>query len=353
MAGTCPGCGIRISGHLCTCPGCGSHCLIHQDTCPQCGAPLENKPAPSPEPSPEEETPKKAPRKRKRIWKWLACAIVAALLLGALGAGGDYYHQQLLQQREQARYERLCETTNPDFYQQFLDEYPESEHCDEVRERMLRLQEEAREWQQVRQAVNRVSIISFMQKYPGSVRLRICEDMIDSIDWQEAQAVGSEEAITAYLTQHPAGRYADCAAETKNALRLSKVTTGERALIRGALETFFSKAIANRDIKAASQAIDSTMVMFCGKKDADAEAIIQYASEKKAKDVIGLHYLIDQKMSAHKEMLAGGVVCYSVEFEMLETISRSDISQPASCNYRVTALISEEYKIVQMEITKL
>ena len=177
--------------------------------------------------------------------------------------------------------------------------------------------------------------------------------MLDSIDWQEAQAIGSEEAITAYLAQHPAGRFADIAAEMENTLRLSKVNAGERALIRGTLEAFFSKAIANQDINAANQAIDSTMTDFCGIKNANAEAIIQYAREKKAKDVIGLHYLIDQKMNVHKEMLEGGLVCYSVEVAMQETISRSDTNQPTSCNYRIEALITQDLKIVQMEIIKL
>ena len=74
---------------------------------------------------------------------------------------------------------------------------------------------------------------------------------------------------------------------------------------------------------------------------------------KKEKDVIGLHYLIDQKMNVHKQMLEGGVICYNVEVGMQETISRSDTSQPTSCNYRVSALINQDLKIVQMEITKL
>ena len=359
MAGTCPHCGTKISGHLRTCPSCGSYCLVDQEACPECGTSLEAPPAPSPTPSPEpkeepkRETGKRSGRKRRKMWKRLFSVLLFIIILALVGTGGYYYYQLQKLKKEQTEYERLRETTNPDFYQQFLDEHPQSQYCDEVRNRMHQLQAEARDWQQVLKAVNRSSVTLFMQQHPGSLRQRACEDMLDSIDWQEAQAIGSEEAITAYLAQHPAGRFADIAAEMENTLRLSKVNAGERALIRGTLEAFFSKAIANQDINAANQAIDSTMTDFCGTKNANAEAIIQYAREKKAKDVIGLHYLIDQKMNVHKEMLEGGLVCYSVEVAMQETISRSDTNQPTSCNYRIEALITQDQKIVQMEITKL
>ncbi|MBQ7461805.1 MAG: zinc ribbon domain-containing protein [Bacteroidaceae bacterium] len=356
MAGTCPHCGTKISGQLRKCPSCCGYCLNSQDTCPECGTPL---PAPA---SAEEQAkttdvkepaPQRPRQKKKKLngWKVALAVLVVLLLVGLLCAGGYYYWQQQLLQKEQAEYERLRETTNPDFYQQFLDEHPESEYCDEIRERMLRLQAEADDWQQVQKAVSRSSVTAFMQKYPESLRLRICEDIIDSIDWQEAMAVGSEEAIKSYLTRHPAGRYATDAAETENALRLSKVTSGERALIRGTLEAFFSKAIGGQDIKAASQAIDSVMTDFCGTKDANAETIVQYAREKKEKDVIGLHYLVDQKMNVHKEMLEGGVICYAVEVGVQETISRSDTAQPTTRQYRVSALINQEQKIVSMNIT--
>ena len=358
MAGTCPHCGTKISGHLRTCPSCGNYCLEEQDTCPHCGNHLDNAPEPSPIPSeqPKEEkkgTDKRPRRKRRKTWRRVVSAIMFIFFLALIGTGGYYYYQLQQLQKEQAEYERLRDTTNPDFYQQFLDEHPNSQYCDEIRNRMLQLQAEARDWQQVLKAVNRSSVTLFMQQHPGSLRQRLCEDILDSIDWQEAQAIGSEEAITAYLAQHPTGRYADIAAELENNLRLSKVSSGERALILGTLESFFSKAIANQDINAANQAIDSTMTDFCGTKDANAEAIIQYAREKKEKDVIGLHYLIDQKMNVHKQMLEGGVICYNVEVGMQETISRSDTSQPTSCNYRVSALINQDLKIVQMEITKL
>ena len=257
-----------------------------------------------------------------------------------------------MQQKEQADYERLADVTNPEFFQQFLIDYPESQHCDEIRELMQVLQEEAKEWDKLLKGISRKNVTSFMQKYPQSLRQRICEDLLDSIDWHDAQAIDSEEAVTDYLSKHPSGRHVTEAAEKKNALLLAKVTQEERAMIRGTLEAFFSKAIAKQDIEAAKAAIPDTTINFCGNQKADAEAIVQYAREKKAKDVIGLHYLIGEKLEVHKATLPDGNTGFSVEVGLQETISRSDTNKPTSNSYRVTALLNQEQKIVRLNIIK-
>lgn len=354
MAGTCPNCGIKISGQLRNCPNCGAYYLLTQDTCPECKSKIESPP-PSPNPSPKAEgkkestPPHRKKRKKARRWGyWLGTVI----LLIICGIGYYYYNLHRMQQREQADYERLANVTNPEFFQQFLIDYPESQYCNEIKERMLVLQNEAKEWEKLLQDINRANVLHFMQNHPSSLRQRICDDMLDSIDWQDAQGIGSEAAVTDYLTKHPSGRYVTEAAEKKNALLLAKVTPEERTMIRGTLEAFFSKAIANQDIDAAREAMSDSMMTFCGKQDADAEAIVQYAREKMEKDVIGLHYLIGEKMSVHKETLPDSNIGFSIEVSLTETISRSDTNQPTSNTYRVTALLNQEQKIVRLNISK-
>ena len=280
----------------------------------------------------------------------LVKAIFSILLLCLLCVGGCQYYKHEKLKKEQADYERLEGVTNPEYYQQFLIDYPKSKHYAEIEERMHVLQTEAEEWKQLQKNINRSSVSLFMQKHPGSLRQRACEDMLDSIDWQDALAIGNEEAITDYLAKHPSGRYVDEAAEKKNALLLSKVTPEEKAMIRGTLESFFSKAIGDQDLEAAKAAIPDTMISFCGKQNADAEAIVEYAKKKMAKDVIGLHYIIGQKMDVHKETLPDGNTGFAVEVSLQETISRSDTDLPSSNLYRVNALLNQEQKIVRMNI---
>ena len=131
---------------------------------------------------------------------------------------------------------------------------------------------------------------------------------------------------------------------------LSKVTPEEKAMIRGTLESFFSKVIGGQDLEAAKAAIPDTMINFCGKQNADAETIIEYAKEKMANDVIGLHYAIGEKMNVHKETLPDSNTGFSVEVSLHETISRSNTDLPSSNSYRVNALINQEQKIVKLII---
>lgn len=358
MAGTCPNCGTKISGQLRNCPNCGGYCLLTQDKCPECGTTLPDEPQATPDAPVEKEKPettmpeKKTKKKKKRLRKGVVWFLVTTIIVLLCAVGYHYYSQHQRQQREQADYERLADVTNPDFYQQFLIDYPESEHSDEIRERMLVLQAEAKEWEQVLKNVTRSKVTAFMQSHPTSLRQRICEDMLDSIDWQAALAIGNEEAVTDYLAKHPSGRHVTEAAEKKNSLLLTKVTPEERAMLRGTLEAFFSKAIANQDTLAAREAIPDTTMHFCGNKKADAEAIIQYAQSKMAKDVIGLHYIIGEKMQVHKVTLPDSNSGFSVEVNVQEAISRSDTSQPTSNRYRVNALINQEQKIVRLNIVK-
>ena len=353
MAGTCPHCGINISGNLRQCPSCGSYCLQTQGKCPECGAKLEPV-ATKQEPQPRQPEPQAEPaEKKKKPHKSKGPAIIGIVIcLILLCTGYYFYDQHRMEQKEQEDYERLEGVTNPEFYQQFLIDYPHSKHYQEIEERMLVLQAEAEDWKQLLKGINRSSISLFQQKHPNSLRGRALEDMLDSIDWNEALAIGNEDAITDYLTKHPSGRFVDNASEVKNNLLLSKVTPEEKAMIRGTLESFFSKAIANQDIEAAKAAIPDTMMNFCGKQNADAEAIIEYAKEKMANDVIGLHYAIGQKMDVHKETLPDGNTGFAVEVNLQETISRSDTNQPSANIYHVNALINSEQKLVRMNITK-
>ena len=362
MAGTCPNCGTKISGQLRTCPNCGGYYLVNQEVCPEC---MSHIPTPSSEESEsqtpdnpsteEEEEQKKALEKassKMMIIGYLVKSVFSLFLICLIGICVFQFHKQEKMKKELAEYKRLASITNPEFYQQFLIDYPESEHYDEIQDRMLKLQAEAKDWLQLQKGINRASVARFLQNHPGTLRQRICEDILDSIDWQDAQAIGSEEAVTDYLSKHPSGLYVNEAAEKKNALLLAKVTPAERNMIRGTLEAFFSKAIAKQDIEAAKQAIPDTMTNFCGKQNASAETIVQYAKEKMAKDVIGLHYIIGEKMSIRKETLPDGNTGFAVEVSLQETISRSDTNQPSSNQYRISALINQEQKIVGMNITK-
>ena len=349
MAGTCPHCSTHISGHLRPCPKCSSHCLDTQQECPECGEHLE--PLPQPEPivteTPEPDKPAKKPHRPKAP---LFIGIAIVLILG-IGAGYVFYEKHLLAQEETA-YEKLAEVTNPDFYQDFLNQYPDSKHYDEISDRMLQLQKEQEAWQQLMANPMRDSIQLFMEMHPNSLRMRTCEDMIDSIDWHQAQASGTLEDINNYLENHPAGQFASEAAELKNNLMLTKITPNDKAMLRGTLESFFTMGLAKRDTTAISNAIPGTMKDFCGIAGADATSIAKYAEEKMTKDALGQHYLIGQEIDIKKELLPDGEIGFAVAFNLQETVSNVDPTKNTTNAYRVTALLNQEQKIIRMTISK-
>jgi hypothetical protein len=356
-AETCPHCGTDIASQIRVCPNCGCECLVTQEFCPECESKLEELPSPIPSPEEEEEEEVeeegienenrlKSLLMRKQVL-WGAAAVVVLVMLCT---GIYFFHQYRTNQREQADYERLEGTTNPEYYQKFLNDYPDGKHYDEIKERMLNLLSEEEDWNALLKNVSQSGVKQFMQRHPNSIHLRTCEDLLDSLDWQAALAAGNEEAITNYLTNHPSGRYAGDASDKKNALLLSMVKPNELNTIRGILKSFFNNAIGMQDIDAAFDAI-AQPITFNGRQDANAETIIEYARNKMEGDVISLHYEIGTDIKAHKSNLPDGDTGYSVEFTLHETVYKSDISNPTTeRKYHVNTTLNYQYKIMRMII---
>ena len=356
MAGTCPHCGARIYNNIKQCHECGAYCFNDATECPECHAELSvvveeeyipDEPAAAQQAEADSGQPGKPLHKSRSPW-FISIAVCLILVCSAVFYAQKGYREE----KERVAYERLEHVTNPEFFQQFLIEFPESEHVAEVTERMHLLQSEANEWRTLRQHPVRADIVRFMQTYAESPRRALCESMLDSIDWHEARQLDSAEAIEAYLQAHPSGEHAAEAAEKKNALLLKHITPQERGMVRGMLEAFFTSAMAKQDAEAVEAAIPGKMDNFCGKDSADVAYILEYAKEKKAADVIGLHYSIMEDMNIRKETLADGTIGYAVDCNLEETISRSDVRQPTKNIYRVVATASQELKLLRMSIRK-
>ena len=350
MAGTCPHCGINIEGNLRQCPNCDEYCLLSQDTCPHCGTRLSFI-------EDEEENDngndngndnEKVPAKKKN--KSLIFTITFAIIILAIICGVYYLDYKNNADREEREYAMLENTSNPEYYNDFLAKYPKSIHYQDVKERLNVLLDETEEWEKMMQNISRSEIEKFMNAHPYSRRLHECEDMIDSIDWNEAKKTNTEEAIVNYLNNHPNGKYAEEASEKKNQLGLMKITAQDKTLIRGALENFFTVAMSKQDVALIADAIPEKMENFCGTQDATPEQIVTFAKNKMAADVMGLHYTIGEEFNVRKQTISDGTTGYAVDFPLQEIISRSDTNQPGNKSYQVSALLNAERKIIRMSI---
>ena len=353
MAGTCPHCGINIAGNLKQCPNCNEYCLNSQDKCPYCGTTLSVVTEEHFEQPEQQETPtavetKKTPAKKSN--KALIFSIVIAVILVLIIGGLYYLDYKNAIEREETEFARLEDTSNPEYYNDFLAKYPKSKHFQEVKERLNVLLDETEEWEKMIKNISRSEIEKFMSTHPYSKRLKLCEDMIDSIDWNEAKKIDTEEAFVNYLNTHPDGRFAEEASQRKNELGLMKITAQDKAIIRNTLENFFTIAMSKQDVSLISEAISEKMENFCGTQDATPEQIIAFAKNKMAADVLGLHYTIDNDFDVRKQTISDGTTGYAVNFTLQELISRSDTNQPSTKAYQVTALLNAEHKILKMSI---
>lgn len=353
MAGTCPHCGINIADNLRQCPSCSEYCLNTQAKCPYCGTELPTLTEEPVEPQAEQENtvpvdPIIVPQKKTNYALIFSVAIVYNL---GLFAGILYYLDYKNDaEREKREYAMLENTSNPEYYNDFLAKYPKSIHYQEVKDRLNVLLDETEEWNTMLQNISRDGIQKFMSDHPYSRRLHECEDMIDSIDWNEARSKNTEEAIVLYLNDHPNGKYAEEASERKNELSLMKITAQDKAFITGALENFFTVAMSKQDVALISEFIPEKMENFCGTQDATPEQIISFAKNKMAADVMGLHYTIENDMDVRKQTLSDGTTGFAATFTLQEIISRSDTNQPGTKSYQVTALLNAEHKICRMAI---
>ena len=259
MAGTCPHCGIKIAGNLKQCPNCNEYCQNSQDKCPHCGTTLSVVTEEAIEQDKNMQSTKTTKKTEKKSNKSLIFSISIATLLVLIIGGLILLDYKNSIDREEEEFARLEDTSNPEYYNDFHPSANLPPACGFVK-------------------YSRGEIEKFMNVHPYSIRKHVCEDMIDSIDWNEAKKLNTEEAIVNYLNVHPSGRYAEEASLKKNELGLMKITAQDKAIIRGALENFFTVAMSKQDISLISEAIIGKMENFCGTPDATPEQMIALAT---------------------------------------------------------------------------
>ena len=137
---------------------------------------------------------------------WL---LVLVVLLGLIIGGLYYYDYRAEQRRELRAYEMLKGCSNPDFYEDFIIRFPKSEYIAEVKERLKEVSAQQIEWQNLVSSGTRNDLQRFASQHPTSPYAKVALTRIDSLDWAEAKAARSLEAVTYYMATHPDGYYID------------------------------------------------------------------------------------------------------------------------------------------------
>lgn len=228
------------------CPKCG-HKLHGEDKfCPECGA-------------------KVPPRARRRhTFPW-GCAFVTLLLMGALCVAGYYvYDFKAMKDREMTAYAALSGCEDVERYNDFIARFPESHHIAEVRSRMEALKEEQGAFASLLASRDAHSLRRYLIDNPTTARRAQIEAVLDTVEYHDATAAASIEALDEYIATHPQSPFLDIARSRLKELRRTTVTPEERMRLRRVVDRFAS-AMNNGDDGALAYLMASRFESFNGR----------------------------------------------------------------------------------------
>ena len=217
----------------------------------------ENAQATFPQSSPTEAPTQQPPKRNKKT----LYIIIAVLVLLLIGGGAWFVCANNAASQEEMAYQILENNDNPQDYQDFLEKYPNSEHADEVRQRLTKLEEMLAKWNTIALSDNVNDFINFKNTYNDIQYGRLCDIKIDSLDFIIAQKQGTPEAYQHYLDSHPDGRYASEASIAQGTLRDQEVDEQDRQQISSIVTEFFN-GFASLDDNRICSNIASTMDKF-------------------------------------------------------------------------------------------
>lgn len=356
MAATCGQCGVKISGNIIHCSECGTNYLKDcNESCPYCGH-MDETETQQPEsaettPSGLPEIPEEKHRKKSAVWRILFTLVFLALLGYGGYEGYSYYTNYTQRMEEKQRFEELARLTNPDFYRQYLNDYPESIYRAEVESRLQTLLDEDKAWEKTLQNCTKDSIIAFMNTYPGSLNVRKCQQLIDSIDWALAATTGTEEAVNGYLEEHPEGMYTNEAVEFKKKLDKQKATPEESEAISTVVTEFLTTTLPGMDKLQIENAIAAPMQSFCGTPKATAQTVVKFIKAKHTENVAAVKYTLSTPLAITREKLYDNTTGFRAECLLEEITTRKTGKRKTSeKQYTATCILNSAQKIVMIEL---
>lgn len=229
----CPHCGVPIEHNVKRCPVCNSFVLMSAEECPQCNAKFARQTPPTmpgnpmpPSPPATNEPGNRQPQvalagvpangmkdgqpEAKRQHRSHTPWYLLVLLILAIAIGGFFYWENQNQQAtEEAAYLLLVDCKDPLNFEDFIAQFPNSKHIDEVRTRLKELQMAKNEWDAAVAAGDVQRLRDFIQAHPDSPFRKQALTRIDSLDWLEAMAKGSSAGYQYYIDQHETGIHID------------------------------------------------------------------------------------------------------------------------------------------------
>lgn len=366
LADTCPSCGIAIAGNITKCPHCGGTMLANQTVCPNC---LESVSSKTPrrqqniedtvteQPQPEQSQPEQPEAPKKKSHKGLWATLIVALVI-ALGVTfvGYYFYQHTQRQNEQYAYENAIQSSEPAVLQNFLDIYTDAPqaHRDSVAAHLEVLKQIDLEWTNALATRSKTAMLKYIQLHPNSIHVTEAKLVVDSLDWIQAANTNTLESYKTYMETHSDGLHYDDAKMNYDKLNERVVTPEEEQMISQLFNSYFN-SLAKDDENSLLATLGTVMHTFFNRQNVTKSDVVQYMKKlHEAADITGMNFLLNNDWKIDKiENIDTGELEYAVTFSVDQRIDRTDPDQERLATYKVSAKVSPEGKIVDLNMKKV
>lgn len=292
--------------------------------------------------------PSQTPNKKSKTPLIITIIVVVLLLIG----GGVYFYvSNNAAHEEEMAYEVLENNNNPQDYEDFLQNYPNSEHADEVRSRLQKLQDMLSKWNSIALSDDVNDFVNFKEQFTDPQYCCLCDIKIDSLDFITAQRVNTPEAFQRYLDNHPDGRYASEASVAQGSLREQEVTETDREQITEVLTDFFN-GFANRDESKICANISSTMTTFLHQHNATKADVLSKINAMFNDHIQGCQFNVNRDIQITRKNDSSGNAMFNVTFTVDQHISRDNEGKTFG-QYKCVAAMNAQMLITSLTMQEI
>ena len=288
--------------------------------------------------TPDQEPQNNAPASPRKS-DGLRNTIFALVLLGVAAGGYYFWSQQNQESSEAEAYDILTDNESLADYEAFLEQYPDSPHAAEVRARYEELQKMYAAWRDIVIGGHQRDFEMFKRNYPTSMLAQQCDIKIDSLDWVDASAEGTAEAVQAYIDQHPEGRYVSDAIIVKDHLQDVTASATDKQMVADLIHEFYDAFGAN-DASRVFQCITPTMTRFLSKTDATKADVANLIERTYTEHILSCKFVVNNDITIKKTTDNEGKASYTATFSVDQHISRDDEGKTFG-SYTAEAIIND------------
>jgi hypothetical protein len=268
---------------------------------------------------------------------------------------GYYFYLHTQQQNEQYAYENALQSSEPAVLQNFLDIYVEASqaHRDTIMAHLEMLKQIDLEWNNAVMTRSKTALLKYVQLHPESVHVTEARLMIDSLDWIQAAMDNTIDSYRNYMESHSDGLHYDDAKMNYDKLNQRLVTPAEEEMIAKLFSNYFS-SLAKDDETSLLSTLGTVIRTFFNRQNVTKADVIQYMKQLHQPDIATMNFLLGNDWKIDKiENIDTGEMEYAVTFSVDQRIDRSDPTQERLATYKVSAKVSPEGKIVDLNMKKI